>query len=302
MFSFNKVFREEAVARRSRPEPLDERLQVTAPHEWIVLAALGVALIVFLAWAVFARVDRNLTAAAVLVQPGARDAVVSPVSGSVIETLAEVGDPVEQGQRIARVRLPEAERQARITRTIVSAVEEGMRGVESADEVRGPLLAAARDELRDELAAVELRAGEWIVAPRAGALIALSLTAGQPVSVGETVARVRGSSADAWQGFAFVSPQDAERIEPGMDAEVLTRAGQPGEQRLEALVLDVSVQPVTAPVWLADLGLTTPAPAHLLRVTLNEPLPETLADGTAGRVRITVGRQSPAALLAGRGS
>lgn len=300
MFSFNKVFREEAVARRSRPEPLDERLQVTAPHEWMVLAALGLALIVFLAWAVFVRVDRNLTAAAVLVQPGARDAVVSPVSGSVIETLAEVGDPVRQGQRIARVRLPEAERQARITRTIVSAVEEGLRGVEPADEVRGPLLAAARDELRDELAAVELRAGEWIVAPRAGVLIALRLTAGQPVRVGETVARVRGSSAGAWQAFAFVSPQDAERIEPGMDAElVLTRAEQPGEQRLEASVLDVSSRP--APAWLADLGLTTRAPAHLLRVTLNEP-PATLADGAAGRVRITVGRQSPAALLAGRGS
>lgn len=296
MFSFNKVFREEAVARRSRPEPLDERLQVTAPHEWVVLAALGLSLLVFLAWAVFGRVDRTLVATAVLVQPGERYAVVSPVSGSVIEPLAEVGDAVERGQPIARVRVPEAERQARITRIIVSAVEDGMRGVESGADLRGALLAAARDEL----AAVELRAGESIVAPSAGTLVAHRLGAGQPVRVGETVARVRGRSTGAWQALAFVSPQDAERLQSSdMEVEVLTRPGQPGERRLEARVLKVSDRPVTAPAWLADLGLTTPAPAHLLELVLNEPPPETLADGTQGRVRITLGQQSPAALLAG---
>ncbi len=261
----------------------------------MVLAGLGLSLLAFLAWGVFGRAERTLSATAVLVQPGERYAVVSPVSGNVIEILAEVGDTVELGQAIARVRLPEAERQARITRTIVGAVEDEMRDVEAA-ALGESLLAAARNEL----AAIELRAGESIVAPRAGALVAHHLVAGQPVRVGETVARVRGRSADAWQALAFVSPQDAERLAPRMDAEVLVALPeQPGTNRLEARVLEVSSRPIAAPAWLADLGLATPAPAHLLRLVLNDPPPELLADGADGRVRIMLGRQSPAALLAG---
>ena len=50
MFFQSKVFREEPVARRARPDPLDERLQVTGPHEWMVLAGLGLSLLAFLAW------------------------------------------------------------------------------------------------------------------------------------------------------------------------------------------------------------------------------------------------------------
>ena len=41
---YGEAFREEAVARLSRPEPLDHRLQVTAPREWMVLAGVGLSL------------------------------------------------------------------------------------------------------------------------------------------------------------------------------------------------------------------------------------------------------------------
>lgn len=298
---YSKVFREEAVARRSRPEPLDGRLQVTAPHEWIVLAVLGMSVLVFLAWGVFGRVDRTLSATAVMVQPGERYPVVSPVSGNVIEVRAEVGDPVEPEQAIARVQLPEAERQARITRTIVDAVEDDLRDAATAAdaELREALLAAARIEL--ELEEVELRAGRSIVVPRevprdGGTLVRHRLVAGQPIRAGETVAQVLGRSADAWQAYAVVTSQDAERLEAGMAAEVLLALPeQPGESRLAARVLDVSSRP---PPWLADLGLAVPASAHLLRLVLDDTH-ESLADGADGRVRIVLGQQSPVALLVG---
>ncbi len=38
----NRLFREQALAKRQRQEPLDDRLQVTAPHEWLLVAGLGV--------------------------------------------------------------------------------------------------------------------------------------------------------------------------------------------------------------------------------------------------------------------
>ena len=55
LFFQSKVFREESVARRARPDPLDERLQVMAPHEWMALAGLGLSLLAFLAWGAFGR-------------------------------------------------------------------------------------------------------------------------------------------------------------------------------------------------------------------------------------------------------
>ena len=298
MLFYSKVFREEAVARRSRPEPLDGRLQVTAPHEWMVLAGLGAALLVFLVWAMFGSVERHLSANAVLVRPGERYAIVSPVTGTVIEILADAGDTLEAGQAIARVRLPEAERQARITRTIVGVVEEEPRPAEAAAAaLRDALVAAARDELGE----IEVRAGETIAATHPGTLVAHRLVPGQPVRAGETVAQVRGRSADAWQALAFLSPQEAERLADGMPAEVLVaQPEQPGSGTLPARVEAVSPGPVAAPEWLADLGLAPPAPAYLLRLVLDDPPAPPLADGTGGRVRIALGRRSPAALLLGR--
>lgn len=286
------------MARRSRPEPLDGRLQVTAPHEWMVLAGLGAALLVFLVWGVFGSVERHLSADAVLVQPGERYAVVSPVTGTVIEILAAAGDTLEAGQAIARVRLPEAERQARITRLIVDVVEEEPRPAEAAAAaLHDALVAAAREELGE----IELLAGETIAATHRGTLVAHRLVTGQPVRAGETVAQVRGTSADAWQALAFVSPRDAERLADGMAAEVLvTPPEQPGSAPLPARVEAVSAGPVAAPEWLADLGLAPPAPAHLLRLVLDDPPAMPLADGTGGRARIALGRQAPAALLLGR--
>ena len=295
MFHYSKVFREEAVARRSRPEPLDDRLQVTAPHEWAVLAGVGLALLALFVWGLSGSVERTLSVDVVLVQPGGRHAVASPVSGDVVEVLAEVGDALAAGQAIARVRPLEARREARITQRIVDAVEQELRGAAALQET---LLAAARSEL----AAAEMLAGESVVAPRGGTLVAHGLAPGRPVRAGETVARIRGASDGDWQALAFASSDDAGRLAPGMTAEVqVAQPGGPGPVTLEARVLEVSSRPGAAPEWLADLGLSTPAPAHLLRLVLNQP-PRPPLDGAAGRARIVLGRQSPAALLLAGGS
>ena len=293
---YNKLFREAAVARRARPEPLDARLQVTAPHEWMVLAGLGLAFLAFFAWGVFGSVERGLAVEAVLVQPGERYAVTSPASGNVVEVLAEVGDPLEAGQAIARIRLPEVERQARITRRLMAAVEDGMRRAEASPPAfREALLAAARNELGE----IERLASESIVAPRGGELAAHRLAPGQPVHAGETVAQIRrGSGGGAWQAVAFVSSGEAAKLTAGMDAEVLVALpGQPGSSTLPARVLEVSPRPVAAPDWLAGLGLSTSAPAHLLRLAVNDPSRLPLTDGALGTVRVVLGTQSPATLL-----
>jgi len=49
----NRMFRERALQRRARQEPLDDRLQVSAPHEWLIVAGLAVMLLVLVAFIVF---------------------------------------------------------------------------------------------------------------------------------------------------------------------------------------------------------------------------------------------------------
>ena len=57
-----RLFRDQAYVRRGRTEPIDGLLRISAPHEWLFFALLGCALIGLLAWAVFANIERGLSA------------------------------------------------------------------------------------------------------------------------------------------------------------------------------------------------------------------------------------------------
>ena len=289
----SKVFSERALALRARPEPLDARLQVTAPHEWVALAALGLALLALLLWSVFGAVERSVTVSAILVQSGERHVVTSPVSGHVVEVLAGVGDALADGQAIARVRLPEAQRQTRITGRLLAAVEE------SAERNAGGFQPALLSAIGEELRSVELAAAESIFASHEGTLVSHELAPGKQVRVGDTVARLRGSSdrpQGTWQALAFVPAEDAANLVAGMAAQVAV-ASPADAVTLDGQVLEVSSRPVNAPEWLAELGLSSAAPAHLLRIALDDPAGAKLADGWAGTARVKLGRRSLAALL-----
>ena len=298
MFFQSKVFREEAVARRARPEPLDDRLQVTAPHEWIVLLGIALSALALVAWGLFGQVERGLTVAGVLIRAGARDVVLSPVSGAVIEVLAAAGDTLDAGQPIARIRLPEAEREVRSARRIVAAVE-AARTEDPGAAAQEAALDRVQAAARNELGAIETRAEETIAAPRAGELVAHRMARGQAVRTGDAVAQVRVTAAGAWQVLAVVSAREAERLAVGMVADVIAaHPGQRGDYRSAARVREVSTRPGAPPEWLADFGVAAPAAVHLLWLVLDEAPPAPLADGTHVVVRVVVGVSSPAALLA----
>ena len=76
-----RLFRDEAFARRGRTEPIDGLLRVTAPHEWVFLGLLGLALLGALVWAVFGTVERGLSASCELAYDDANQIeVVAKVS------------------------------------------------------------------------------------------------------------------------------------------------------------------------------------------------------------------------------
>ena len=282
---------------------MDARLQVTAPHEWMALAGLAIALLALLAWSVFGSVERSVTAPAVLAQSGERHELVALASGQVVEVLAAVGDVVQRGQPIARVHVLEGQREAQLARELVGALEAETSGADSAAAtVQQALLDAARAELRR----IERSAAQSIVASRAGTIVSLDLALGKPVRLGDTVARLRDGTAGAWQALAFVPARDAEELAVGQAAEVVFSWPEEPGRAFEASVLEVSGRPMKTPEWLLDLGFSTAAPAYLLRLAV--PGMAGVANGTpdvegaSGTARVFLGKRSLAALLLARGS
>ena len=97
------LFRQEALTRRGESESLDGLLRVVSVRAWIVLTGLVVVLGAVLGWGLLGRVEERLILGCALVLPGERHAVVSPVSGSIVDVWAEFGQPVEAGMLLAQV-------------------------------------------------------------------------------------------------------------------------------------------------------------------------------------------------------
>ena len=285
-----RLFREKAVASKWQGEKLDDMLRVTAPHEWAIVVGLVLVLLGIVAWGLFGRIERSLTADCVLVRPGERHAVVSGVAGTVVDVLVSAGDRVEAGQALVRVRLPEVGRQVRIARAKVGMLEAQLQA--SATASMREMLGAARAELL-ELEAVAA-AGDFIVSPHAGEVAALSLMPGQAVAAGAEVAQLRKGEDHQLQVVAIIEPEHAQRLKRGMAARILLDTGS-GTSALEADVREVSPQPIAAPRWLSAMGL--PQRGQLVRLDLREPPPLAVADGQHGRLLIVMQRQAPVFLL-----
>lgn len=249
----NSLFREQALARRQRQEPLDDRLQVTSPHEWLLVAALAVAFLALLVYAFAGSVERSASYDAVVVLPGERHPVSAPASGTVVEVLAAVGDTVEPEQVIARVRTAAAQQ-----------------GDSSAD----------------------------IVSVTGGELMALDLTPGGSVSVGESVGLVRIADSGPPEALALVPSDDVWQIEAGMAARVSIAQRNRQASSYRAEVSAVSERAVAPPEWLEDLGMSAPTGTHLVRVPLRpDGMENPIADGTTASLRLVLGRSPFLSLL-----
>ena len=290
---FNRVFRERALQRRARQEPLDDRLQITAPHEWLIVVGLCVMVLVLMAFSVFGRVERTMSLEAALVLPGERHYLVAPASGTVEDVFVEVTDTVTPGQPLAHIRPSDAQHWESVIVGIIDALEEGG---QLEEEVRIELLQA----LLVAGSATSSTAQMEVTSPYGGEVVALNLVPGQAVDAGASVGLVRAASTSRPEVVAFIAPSDAASLSAGMEARV--SFGGPddgGRQVFQGQVAEVSARPGTPPKWLVDQGLAIPQQAHLLRVALASNEPDVLlADGAAVSLRIVLGDESLVSLLA----
>ena len=285
--------------RNAQPEPLDDLLRVTAPHEWMLLAGLAFVLLVVVAWSVFGSVERTLSSSGALVRPGERYTLVSVASGTVTEVMADVGEVVEAGQPIARLKLPELDWRLQVARARVALLEEQAERHGSPSE--GWLsaeLASARAELI-KLASLEA-AGAFIVSSQTGELTALALAKGQTVTAGAAVAEVRTGTGRSLEAVMFFSPEHGQRIKAGMAARIAV-SNHLGARISPAEVTDISPWPTDPPPWLSRFGLASTGAAHaagrLVRLTVAEGEDLQAPDGAPCRIDIILTQHSPLGLL-----
>ena len=275
---FQTLFSEKALAKRAQGEAVDARLQVTAPHEWLLVSAIGVAFLALLSYGLFGEVETSLSVEAVVVKSGERVDVVAHASGVVTEVFAGVGDTLVAGAPIARARLSRA----------ASFNADGLDRRELPEPADPRAREAGTGAIYD------------IFAPRDGELAMRALVAGQRIEAAELVARIRAASDGPPEVLAFVSAEDALRLSPNMPAGL--RVAVPGEGRFRILptrIDQVSPRADALPAWLKELGLDPPAHARLLRASLTDPQRVAIFDGTRGTLRIVLDRRSFVAVMVG---
>lgn len=290
---FGNPFLQEAANNRNKRQQLDHLLRVTAPHERMILACIGLVMLALVAWVLFGSIVRSITIDGVLVEPGVRHEIISTEPGYLVEFLVVPGDHVEAGDPIARQSVPELDSETAALRDRVEMLKTELRhGGGEKDDLRSLLTAA-------QVALVQIEARhssrELIVSPVAGEVTALRSAPGEYLPAGGGVAQLREAEDQPLQAVLRVVPRMAQRIRPGMQASVEIMTPDGVKQRLDAEV--TSVTPGPLPNWLASLEPAIPDSAHRVDVVLRRASDLSLPDIAPCRVRIVLGRQPLMALL-----
>lgn len=101
------IFRQESLERLSSPERLDQLMQVVAPRDWLVLAALGSLVLGAVGWSIWGRIPITVEGRGVLLYPYQTSELQSPIAGQLVGLSLKPGDRVQKGQVIGRMNRPD---------------------------------------------------------------------------------------------------------------------------------------------------------------------------------------------------
>jgi HlyD family secretion protein len=157
------IFRKVSLERLSSPEQLDQLVQVTDPRGWLALIGLGSLVLAGLGWGVYGSIPTAATGEGILLRRGGVSDLVSAAAGQVEEVLVAVGDEIEKGQPVARIRQDSLTRQIADNRAKLAAEDREFDALrQSAEEqkrLRARDLAQQRADLERNIAALGVDIG-----------------------------------------------------------------------------------------------------------------------------------------------
>ncbi|MET9800565.1 HlyD family efflux transporter periplasmic adaptor subunit [Streptomyces sp. NPDC006368] len=145
-------FRQKALSKLQSPEEIDLPVRFARPQGLLVLTVTVLAVLAASVWAVTGTVSSSLSAPGVLTHAQGSYILQSPVTGQVVDVLADEGDHVPADAPLVRVSTPQgttvvrtiaAGRLTTLVATIGSVVTTGadVAAVERADKEDAPLMA-----------------------------------------------------------------------------------------------------------------------------------------------------------------
>jgi HlyD family secretion protein len=168
------IFRKVSLERLSSPEQLDQLVQVTDPRGWLALIGLGSLVLAGLGWGVYGSIPTAATGEGILLRRGGVSDLVSAAAGQVEDVLVAVGDEIEKGQPVARLRQDALTRQIADNRSKLAAEERELASLRHSTEeqkrLRARDLELERRGLERTIAALEVDVrllGERLEAERA---------------------------------------------------------------------------------------------------------------------------------------
>lgn len=153
------IFRKVALERLSSPEQLDQLVQVTDPRGWLALTGLSALLLAALGWGIWGSIPSAARGEGILLRQGGVSDLVSAANGQVSEVLVGVGDVIEKGQPVARIRQDALSRQIQDNRSKQAALQAEyaalQRSAEEQKRLRARDLAQQRADLERSIEAAE---------------------------------------------------------------------------------------------------------------------------------------------------
>lgn len=111
MTEARNIYRKQSLQRLSSPDQLDELLRVVTPQAWIAICSIALGLGLLFTWSLFGRIPASAQGSAVLVRPKQVVPFQSTTAGTIRSIEVSVGEVVEPGALLARLRLPVLEKQ-----------------------------------------------------------------------------------------------------------------------------------------------------------------------------------------------
>jgi HlyD family secretion protein len=198
------IFRQRPLERVSSPERLDQLLRVVGPPSWFALLAGALALGSAVAWSLLGRIPITAEGTAMLVRPRQVVAFQAPAEGRIAALLVGTGDAVAQGDLLARLALPELEKEL--------------------------------EQQRARLLAFDSRSSELVALEHEQALLELSLLADQRDLIEHRVCSLRATAEGARARSAELIAQQRANLETARSlSQELERTLQERQQSFSVL-------------------------------------------------------------------
>ena len=202
-----QIFSQEALDKMRSPEQLDMMLPITTPNNWIVIAAVCMALFSILLWSIFGAFTETASGMGLITDSAGVANVSHIAGGKVTEVYVNTGSVVKKGDLIARI---EQASQTADTRMAMYNMELASNDRDAMNRVYQYDAKKYQQEVSEE-----------IYSDYDGIVDSLLVEPGSIINSGAPICTVRlTQNRDELTGIFFIPVDKGKRIEPGMTIQL----------------------------------------------------------------------------------